>query len=54
MLLNDIEEHFILNKFEGVDLGMLNLLLLFYSDDIVLLAEWKVGLQNGLDLLDEY
>ena len=54
MYLNDIEEHFMLNKFEGVDLGMLKLFLLLYADDIVLFAESEVGLQNGLDLLDEY
>ena len=50
MYLNDIEEHFMLNKFEGVNLGMLKLFLLLYADDIVLFAESGAGLQNGLDL----
>ena len=54
MYLNDIEEHFMLNKFEGVNLGMLKLFLLLYADDIVLFAESEAGLQNGLYLLEQY
>ena len=54
MYLNDIEEHFILNGFEGIEIGMLKLFLLLYADDIVLLAETEQGLQKGLDLLEQY
>jgi len=40
-----------INAFEGVDIGMLKLVLL-YADDIVILSKSETGLQNGLDLLD--
>ena len=35
MYLNDIEEYFMLNNFEGIDLDVLKLFLLLYADDIV-------------------
>jgi len=54
MYLNDIEEHFMLNTFEGVNLGILKVFLLLYADDIVLFAESETGLQKGLDLLEQY
>ena len=54
MYLNDIEEYFLTNGFDGVDTGMLKLFVLFYADDIVILSESETGLQNGLDLLECY
>jgi len=54
MYLNDIEEHFILNDFKGIDLGMFKLFLLLYADDIVVLAESEDDLKRGLILLEEY
>jgi len=54
MYLNDIEEYFMTNGFEGVDIGMLKLFLLLYADDIVLFSESEQGLQYGLDLLEQY
>ena len=33
---------------------MLKLYLLLYADDIVILAESREGLQEGLDILAEY
>jgi len=54
MFLNDIEEYFILNKFDGIDIYMTKLFLLLYADDIVIFSETPVGLQKGLDLLYEY
>jgi hypothetical protein len=54
MYLNDIEDHFMLNKSEGVNLGMLKLFLLLYAEDTVIFAESEAGLQNGLDLLEQY
>jgi len=50
MYLNDIEEHFILNDFKGIVLGMFKLFLLLYADNIVFLAESE----RGLILLEEY
>ena len=54
MYLNDIEEFFMTNGFEGVDIGMLKLFLLLYADDIVLFSESEKGLQHGLNLLEKY
>ena len=54
MYLNDIEEYFILNGFQGVDIGMLKLFLLLYADDIVIFAENENDLQHGLNLLANY
>ena len=54
MYLNNIEEQFMLNNFEGVDLDMLKMFLLLYADDIVILSESKRELQNGKLLLEEY
>ena len=54
MHLNDIEEHFILIGFEGIDLDLFNLFLLFYADDIVIMSETEEGLKLGLFLLENY
>ena len=54
MYLNDIEEHFILNGFEGIDLDMSKLFLLLYADDIVIMSETEEGLKHGLFLLENY
>ena len=54
MYINDIEEFFMTNGFEGVDIGMLKLFLLLYADDIVLFSESEKGLQHGLNLLEKY
>jgi hypothetical protein len=54
MYLNDIEENFMLNGFEGIDIGLLKLFLLLYADDIVIFSETESGLQKGLDILYEY
>ena len=52
MYWNDIEEHFILNGFEGIDLDMFKLFLLLYADDIVIMSETEEGLKHGLFLLE--
>ena len=54
MYLNDIEEYYILNGFEGIDLGILKLFLLLYADDIVIMSETEEGLHKGLKLLETY
>lgn len=54
MYLNDIEEHFILNGFEGIGLDMFKLFLLLYTDDIVIMSETEKGLKHGLLLLQNY
>ena len=54
MYVNDIEREFITKGADGVDLGFIKLFLLLYADDIVIFSESAVGLQHGLDLLQEY
>ena len=54
MYLNDLESVLIQKGAEGFDIGMLKLYLLLYADDIVIFAESRVGLQEGLDILAEY
>ena len=54
MYLNDVEETFLLNGYQGINMGMLKLCLLLYADDIVIFSETDMGLQHGLDLLQEY
>ena len=54
MFLNDLEEEFILNGIEGVDIGLLKLFILLYADDIVIFSSSPEGLQNGLNNLDAY
>jgi len=54
LYLNDIEEYYMLNDFDGIDLGLLKLLLLLYGDDIVIMSETEDGLYKGVLLLEEY
>ena len=54
MYINDIEEHFELKGFKGIDIGTLKMFLLIYADDIVILSESEEGLLQGLDILQEY
>ena len=54
MYLKDIEEYYMLNDFDGIDLGFLKLFLLLYADDIVIMSKTEEGLHKGLLLLEEY
>ena len=54
MFLNDIEEHLILNGFNGIDMYMTKLFLLLYADDTVIFADSAEELQKGLDVLHVY
>jgi len=47
--VNDCEISFIKDKFPYIELELLNISLLMYSDDMVLLAETLEGLQERLD-----
>ena len=40
MYLNDIEETFLLNGYQGINMGMLKLCLLLYADDIVIFSSY--------------
>ena len=54
MYINDLEETFVLQDFKSIEIGMLKLLLLLYADDIVIFSELEAGLQQGLDILENY
>ena len=54
MYINDLEENFVLQDFKGIKIGMLKLFLLLYADDIVIFSESEAGLQQGLDILENY
>jgi len=44
MDLNDIEEYYMLNDFDGIDLGLLKLFLLLYAEDIVIMSETEISI----------
>jgi len=54
LFLNDLEETFILNGYEGVDLLMFQIFILLYADDIVLFAVTPQALQCGFEILSSY
>ena len=54
LFINDIEQEFIRNGVNGLDVNMIKLFMLLYADDIVLFAESAKDLQDGLDNLSVY
>ena len=52
--LNDIKEYFMLHDFNGVDLGVLKLLLLLHADDTVIMSKTYDVLIQWLLLLEQY
>ena len=54
LFLNDIEETFILNGLEGLDIDMFKLFMLLYEDDIVIFANSAEQHQESLNLLSDY
>ena len=52
--LNDLEEEINLKGADGIDIGMVKLLLLLYADDIVLFAYSSDELQSLLETLQNY
>ena len=54
LYLYDIEEQFMVSRFEGLDLNMFQLFMLLYADDIVIFASTAEELQHGLNLLSDY
>ena len=45
---------YIMKGLDGIDIGMLKLYLLLYTDDIVIFSKTREGLQKGLDVLADY
>ena len=54
IFLNDIEMHSGENIQDGITLEQLQLYLLLFADDAVLVSETREGLQRSLDKLHEY
>ena len=54
MYVNDLEQELDDKGVNGIDIGMVKLLLLLYADDIVLFAKTAEELQKSLDILEEY
>ena len=52
--VNDLEQELDGKGVNGIDIGMVKLLLLLYADDIVLFAKTAEELQKSLDILEEY
>ena len=54
MYVNDLEQELDNNGVNGIDIGMVKLLLLLYADDIVLFWKTPDELQKSLDILESY
>ena len=54
MYINDIESEFYTSGVKGIDIGMIKLFLLLYADDITIFSETTEGLQQGLNVLEQY
>ena len=54
MYVNDLEQELDDKGVNGIDIGMVKLLLLLYADDIVLFAKTAEELQKSLDILEAY
>ena len=54
MYINDLEEELIIKGARGIDIGVSNLYLLLYADDIVLFGKNPEDLQISLNILEDY
>ena len=54
MFLNDIEESFISNGADGIDVDSFKFFLMLYADDIVLFGNTHEELQDNLNTLSDY
>ena len=52
--VNDCEMQFLMDNCSSVEIQMLNMFLIMYADDMVIIAETPEGLQNMLDSLLKY
>ena len=52
MFLNDLEEEFLINGIDGIDIGLIKIFLLLYADDIVIFSSSSEGLKDGLNQLE--
>ena len=54
MYVNDLEAELALKGITGIDIGILNLHILLYADDIILFGKSPEDLQNALNVLYDY
>ena len=54
MNVNDFGQELENNGVNGIDIGMVKLILLIYADDIILFGKTPEELQKSLNILEEY
>jgi hypothetical protein len=54
MFINDIEDMYVKNGFDGIEVNMFKMFLILYADDIVIFANNPRDLQSSLDMLCVY
>ena len=54
MCVNDLEDELKINGVHGIVIDLIQLFLLLYADDIILMATTASDLQKALDILDNY
>ena len=54
MYVNDLETELAIKGVAGIDIGIININILLYADDIILFGKNPEDLQNALNVLDEY
>ena len=54
MYVNDLEAELAIKGVAGIDIGIININILFYADDIILFGKNPEDLQNALNVLEEY
>ena len=54
MYVNDLEAELAVKGLPGIDVGIINIYILLYADDIILFGKTPEDLQNALSLLEDY
>ena len=54
MYVNDLEAELAIKRVVGIDIGIININILLYADDIILFSKNPEDLQNALNVLEEY
>ena len=54
MYVNDLEAELAIQGVTGIDIGITNINILLYADDIILFGKNPEDLQNAFNVLEEY
>ena len=54
MYVNDLEAVFAVKGVPGIHVGIINMYILLYADDIILFGKTPEDLQNALSVLEDY